>query len=157
MLLVLFAFWLLLNGQWTGEIAAVGAVICTLLWLFMWKFMGYSPKKEWQLVRRLPRLLCYICWLVGEILRSAFAVIRLIWSPTLQVQPKLVAVKPALRTEKGRVILADSITLTPGTVTVSVQGDRLLVQALDDSLTEGLEDSEMVRRVIRVEGSDKHA
>lgn len=157
MLLVLFAFWLLLNGQWTGEIAVTGAVICTVLWLFMWRFMGYSPRMEWRLLKKVPRGLAYMGWLVGEIVRSALAVIRLIWSPSLEPQPKLVQVDSSLRTERGRVLLADSITLTPGTVTVAVDGNRLLVHALDESMAEGLNGSDMERRIARVEGRKKDA
>lgn len=152
MLLVLFAFWVLLNGQWTAEIGVTGGVVCTLLWLFMWKFMGYSPKAEWQLFKRVPRALAYLGWLVCEIIRSSVAVIRLIWSPRLETQPKLVEVDSTLRTESGRVVLGDSITLTPGTVTVSIQGKKLLVHALDESMAEGLNGSEMEQRISRVEG-----
>ena len=53
MLLFLFAFWVVLNGAWTTEIAITGGVISLLLYLFIWKFMGYSPKRDWAFARRL--------------------------------------------------------------------------------------------------------
>ena len=56
MFFVLFAFWLLLNGRWTAEIALTGAAVCGLVYLFLWKYLGYSPRKEWQAARRLPGL-----------------------------------------------------------------------------------------------------
>lgn len=155
MFFLLFGFWVLLNGSFTLEIAITGAVVCGLIWLFAYKFMGYSPRAEWKLVKRFFRILGYGIWLVGEILRSAFAVMKLIWSPATQVEPQLVGVRSRLRTEAGRVVLADSITLTPGTVTVAIQDDRLLVHGLDCTLTEGMENSEMERRIAHVEGGSQ--
>ena len=127
-------------------------MLCGLIYLFIWRFMDYSPRVEWQLFRRVFRIVGYFAWLVGEILRSAWGVMRLIWSPTLQPEPRLTAFRSGLRTEAGRVVLADSITLTPGTVTVSLQGEELLVHGLDVSMTEGLAGSDMERRIAAVEG-----
>ena len=157
MFLLLFAFWVLLNGQWTTEIAVVGAVLSGLITLFLWKFMGYSLRREGKLLRRLGRIVRYLGWLVGEILRSAWATMRLIWSPSLQTEPRLTCLRSRLRTVAGRVALADSITLTPGTVTVSIQEDRLLVHSLDTDFAEGLTDSEMENRLLTVEGGKPRA
>ena len=55
MYFLLFGFWVLLNGKWNAEIAIVGVIVCAALYAFMCAFMGYSPKKEWQLVKRLHR------------------------------------------------------------------------------------------------------
>ena len=151
MFFVLFAFWLLLNGQWTVEIALVGCAVCGLVYLFMWKFMGYSPKKEWRLVRRLPALAGYVLWLIGQIFSSAAATIRLIWSPRLIAEPRLVAFRSRLRTKKGRVLLANSITLTPGTITADQREDRFLVHCLDSDFARGLTDSAMEKRILRLE------
>ena len=155
MLFVFFAFWLLLNGRWTTEIAVVGAVLSMLLYLFVVKFMGYSPKKEWALFRRLPRIVWYFAFLVGEIFKSAAQTIRLIWSPRLDVEPRLTSFRTRLRTDAGKVVLANSITMTPGTITVSIQEDRLLVHCLDESFSEGLEGSEMEQNIMKLEGK-KH-
>lgn len=156
MFVVFFLFWVLLNGQWTTEIAVVGAVLSGLLYLFVWKFMGYSPRAEWRFFRRLPRIAWYLCYLVGEIFKSAWQTIRFIWSPDQEVEPRLVSFRTGLRTLAGRVVLADSITMTPGTITVDIDGDRLLVHALDASLAEDLEGSEMERNIAKVEGGVKH-
>ena len=57
MFFLLFGFWVLLNGSWTLEIALIGLVVSAALYAFIVKFMGYSPKKEWAIVRRLPRII----------------------------------------------------------------------------------------------------
>ncbi|MBR6955248.1 MAG: Na+/H+ antiporter subunit E [Clostridia bacterium] len=158
MFFVLFAFWLLLNGRWTVEIGLTGLVLSGLIYLFIWRFMGYSPRREWALAKRLPGLVVCLFFLLGEILRSALATIRLIWSPRRVAQPRLTSFRTPLETRKGKVLLANSITLTPGTITVDVREDRFLVHCLDNAFEEGLSDSAMQRRIRRLEkGGRPHA
>ena len=157
MFLLLFGFWVLLNGRCTVEIAVVGVVVCAALYAFLAAFLGYSPRKEWAVVRRLGRILAYAWYLAGEVVKSSVAVLRLIWSPRLVPEPKLISFHTDLRTDAGKVALADSITLTPGTITVNVQGDRLLVHCLDSSFEIDESDFEMERRVMRVEGGHPDA
>ena len=152
MYFLLFGFWVLLNGQFTLEIAIVGAIVCAALYAFMCAFMGYSPKKEWKIARRIPRILGYFVYLVGEVFKSAFGVIRLIWSPSMVIEPEVTSFKTKLRTDAGKVILANSITLTPGTITVDIRDDLMLVHCLDESLDAGLEGSEMEKRIMKLEG-----
>lgn len=156
MLIILFAFWLLLNGRWTTEIAIVGAVISGLIYLLCWKFFGYSPKREWRFFCRMPAFLHYFVWLIGEVFRSAFQTIHFIWSPNEIIVPKLTSFRTKMKTETGRVLLANSITMTPGTITVALQGDKLLVHCLDETYAEGLSGSEMERRLCRAEGGESH-
>ena len=80
MFFLLFGFWVLLNGSWTLEIALIGLVVSAALYAFIVKFMGYSPKKEWAIVRRLPRIIGYFLYLVKEVFLSAWATINLVWS-----------------------------------------------------------------------------
>ena len=157
MFFLLFGFWVLLNGRWTAEIAVVGLVICAALYAFMAAFMGYTPRREWAVIRRLGRFLRYVGYLITEVVKSALAVLRLIWSPGLIPEPQLISFHTKLRTDAGKVVLADSITLTPGTITVSVQGDRMLVHCLDSSFAIDANDFEMEKRVMRVEGGHENA
>ena len=157
MLILLFGFWVLLGGQLTVETAVVGLVICAALYAFMVAFMGYSPRREWAVVKRLWRILAYAGYLVGEVVKSSVAVLRLIWSPKLVPEPKLISFRTGLRTDAGKVVLADSITLTPGTITVNVKGDRMLVHCLDTSFAIDESDFDMEKRVMRVEGGHPDA
>lgn len=157
MFFLLFGFWVLLNGRWTLEIALVGLVVAAALYAFLAAFMGYSPRKEWAVLKRGWRILAYLCYLAGEVIQSSLAVIKLIWSPRLVPEPELISFQTKLRTDTGKVLLADSITLTPGTITVNVQGDRLLVHCLDTSFGIQEGDFEMERRVMRVEGGHPDA
>ena len=152
MFFLLFAFWLILNGRWTSEIALTGCVVCGLIYLFLWKFMGYSPRKEWALFRRLPRAVCYGFFLIGEIFKSAWQTIFFIWSPKVIVQPEITSFHTRLKTDTGKVLLANSISITPGTITVDIQEDIMLVHCLDESLDAGLEGSQMEEKIMKLEG-----
>ena len=157
MYFLLFGFWVLLNGRWTVEIAIVGLIVCAALYAFMCAFMGYSPKKEWQIACRLPRIAGYFVYLVGEVFKSAFGVMKLIWSPTLVIEPEVTSFRTKLRTDAGKVVLANSITMTPGTLTIDVQEDEFLIHCLDTSFDVGQEGFDMEDRVMKLEGTAKEA
>jgi multicomponent Na+:H+ antiporter subunit E len=102
------------------------------------------------------RSLTYLPWLLLEVVRSNLAVVRLILRLVLgfgsPVHSHLIRVKAGQSTELGRVIHANSITLTPGTITLDVRGEGFLVHALTRSAAEGVQEGEMDRRVSRLEG-----
>lgn len=150
MALALFGLWMLLEGRWTVETVLTGIVLSTLVYLFCWKFLDYSPRREWAVIRRIPRAVGYLFWLIGQIFVSGFMTISRIWSGR-EVRPHLVSFRSTLRTDPGRVLLSQSITLTPGTLTVDQRNGRFLVHALDDAYTEGLQDSEMEKRILELE------
>ena len=150
MALALFGLWMLLEGRWTVEIVLTGIVLSTLIYLFCWKFLDYSPRREWAVIRRIPRAVGYLFWLIGQIFISGFMTISRIWSGR-EVTPHLVSFRTGLRTDPGKVLLSQSITLPPGTLTVDQRDGRFLVHALDDAYTEGLKDSEMEKRIRKLE------
>jgi multicomponent Na+:H+ antiporter subunit E len=93
----------------------------------------------------------YAVWLAKEIVRSNIEVTRLILDPNLPIHPRMIRVEANQKTELGRVILANSITLTPGTVSVDMQGNRIWVHALSfDDAEEDLS-GDMDRRVSKLE------
>lgn len=151
----LFLLWILFNGRFTWEIAAFGAVISIALAWFTERFIApqMTLKNQWQTFLRLPGYLRYIWLLVKEIVLANFAVMKLILSDREVVVPKLARFKTTLKTRTARVVLADCITLTPGTITVHLQDDDYLVHCLDESFESGLIDSSFERRLINMEDS----
>ena len=154
MLLLFFAVWLIFNGRITLEITLFGIAIAIVMFAFMCKFMGYSLARERGLYRKLPLLCRYVLLLVKEIVKANLAVCRLILSRKEVVEPVIVRVRTNLKTETARVLLANSITLTPGTITVSLTDRELLVHCLDKTLAEGMEDSEFVYLLEKLEGEN---
>ena len=76
----------------------------------------------------------------------------LIWTPDKEIQPRVPSFRTRLRTDAGKVVLANSITMTPGTITVDVQDDLFLINCLDDSFDVGTEGFEMEDRIAGIEG-----
>ena len=151
MFLAYFALWVILNGRWTLEIGAFGVVFVALLTAFCCKFMGYSMEKERSLARGLLSAVRYGAMLLGEIVKANRAGIGMILDLSFEPQPQLVRFSSGLREERHRVVLADSITLTPGTITCQLEGDDFVVHCLDSSLAEGLSDGIMVQRLREME------
>lgn len=151
MFLLLFAVWLILNGKVTLEICLLGLVISAALFYFSSRFMGYSLKKELLIFRLAPLCVHYFWVLVKEIVKANVCVLKIILSPELQPEPAFVYFDTELRTGMAKMILANSITLTPGTITVSVEGGHYLVHCLDRELAEGMEASVFVRLLTEME------
>ena len=149
MLAILFAFWLILNGRAAGDVLITGAVISLAVFGFMLAFTGWSIKKEITFLRLLPAAVIYTFYLTIEIFKANFEVIRL--SFTGKISPCLRTVKTPLKTRIARSIYANSITLTPGTVTVQLEDDTIVVHCLTHSLAEGLEGSALEKRLIKME------
>lgn len=155
MLPLFFIVWIIFNGRVTLEIVLFGIAISGLMFAFVCKFMDYSMEKERKFYKKCPLFCKYAVLLVKEIIKANLAVCYLILTRREVTEPVLVKVHTNLKTETARVILANSITLTPGTITVSLAGQELLVHCLDKSLAEGMEDSEFVRLLEAMEEEAK--
>lgn len=149
--LLFFAVWMILNGKVTAEICIFGVLISAALFYFMCRYMEYSLKKELLLFRLIPLFIRYFGVLVKEIVKANVCVLKIILSPELQPEPAFVYFDTDFKTELARVLLANSITLTPGTITVSVEDDRFCVHCLDKELAEGMETSVFVKLLKEME------
>lgn len=145
MAIPLFLLWILLNGRVTPEIIVIGAGVTAALIAFMARFLGWSPKRERDILRVTPLFLLYLLNLLWETVKAAVSVLFLSLTPSLHPEPALVEFRSGLPREYQNVILANSITLTPGTITVFQEGDRFLVHALRREYAEGLNRSSFVR------------
>ena len=151
MLLLFFLAWIIFNGNLTLEIVLFGVGIALGVFAFICKFMDYSIQKELRFYKLAPMFFQYLFLLVKEIIQANLTVSRMILSRKETVEPVIVHVHTNLKSETARVILANSITLTPGTITVSMTDDDLLVHCLDKSLAEGMEDSAFVKLLEKME------
>jgi multicomponent Na+:H+ antiporter subunit E len=148
---LLFAFWIALSGHYTPMLIAAGAVsalVCGLVALRV-----RIVDREGQPLELLPGAVTYWPWLAREILKSAWAVTKIILHPKLPISPTMTIVRAGQRTTAGVATYANSITLTPGTITVGVSGKDLTIHALVREGALDLEDGAMNRRVNRFEGT----
>jgi multicomponent Na+:H+ antiporter subunit E len=143
--------WLLLSGHFSEPLLLVlGLASVLLVVVIVHKMETLDP--EGHPVHLSRRVLVYWPWLVKEIVLANIDVGKAILGLGVPVAPTVFTVRSSQKGEIGRAIYANSITLTPGTVTIEVDGDQLTVHALTPGAVEGLESGEMDRRVTKVEG-----
>ena len=143
-------FWLLLSGFFTPFLLSAGAgSALAVVWLS--RRLGVVDI-EGHPIQVGNAIFRYWPWLLKEIVKSAWDVSRIIVHPKLPISPTLVRFKPTQRTEVGRALHANSITLTPGTITIEAGPDEFLVHGITRSAAAGVVDSEMDRRVTACEG-----
>ncbi|MBQ7577361.1 MAG: Na+/H+ antiporter subunit E [Synergistaceae bacterium] len=152
MSLVYFTLWVIFNGRLTWEIFISGVIAAVLLDLFVKRVMKINFSGSYlKFLTLLPDVIIYAVVLLIEIVRANFAIIRLVLAPEIDVEPCLVRFQTPLKTQAARAALANSITLTPGTITVSLEGNELLVHALNREIAHGLEGSLFERLLSRME------
>lgn len=140
-------FWVLLSGR-TGVLdLLMAAVASAAVALVNRDIEGVT-----EVLRRGPQLLLYAPWLLREIWAANMQVVRIVLHPRLPIDPVVVSIAPALSSDLALTLLANSITLTPGTVTIDVEDGRLFVHALTRAGAADLEGGGMARRVGRVFG-----
>lgn len=151
MYFIFFLLWIIFNGQFTLEIAVTGLAAAGLIYAFICKFMEWSWKKDLRIIKYAVFMAAYLFVLLREILKANAATIRLIFSEKYEREPVLVTFKTRLKSPTLRVLLANSITLTPGTITVSLQDGQYTVHALDKDFADGIEDCVFVRMLEKAE------
>lgn len=151
MYIIFFLIWIIFNGQFTLEIAALGMVIAGAMYIFICKFMNYSPKTDLILLKKLIYILQYLFILIKEIIKANYLVIKMIMTSRYELEPAIVRFKVDLKTVPARIMLANSITLTPGTITVSLEGNEYVVHCLDRELAEGIDTSVFVTLLKKLE------
>ena len=151
MYIIFSLIWVIFNGQLTFEIAAFGLVIAGLMYAFICKFMGYSPRMDLILFKKSWLILHYCFVLVIEIIKANGAVFKMVYSSKYQLEPAVVHFKTDLKSKFAKVLLANSITLTPGTITVSLEDDEYTVHCLDKELAQGIDSSIFVQLLEGIE------
>ena len=146
----LFVLWLVLSASYNPIHVATGAIVAGII---VWLSPAGSPhtrRFSWVAV------LIYVPWLMGRILKSGFHVSRLILDPAMPIKPELITHKTDLTSDGELVVLGNSITLTPGTITVEVAPGELLVHAIDassqDDLSGGVLDKKVKSMFSEMEG-----
>lgn len=148
---IFFLFWVILNGSLTVEIAVFGIAISIVVYFFCCRFLGYSIKKELRVYRKIGLIIGYPFLVLLEIFKANICVLRIIYRRKPKPEPVLIHFHVNLKTDAAKVALANSITLTPGTITVSLEENEYCVHCLDRSLAEGIEDSSFVRYLQKLE------
>ena len=145
--LFLFGFWLLMSGHYTVLITSLGVISC-LLCVYL-TIKGNFLDNETIPIYFFPRLIQYTIWLIKEIFISNITTAKVILSQS--EEPELFSVKATQKTNEGKVTYANSITLTPGTVTTQIKDNVFEVHALTKEFGDDVRGSEMDRMVTWLE------
>lgn len=153
--LLLFLIWIVLNGRLDWEVVLIGAAVSAALTWLARTLLQLPPWGGSRLIRRFPRVFLYLFYLFGQVVVSNLQVMeRILFPKKRKGGGRLVWFRTDLKEEGTRLTLANSITLTPGTVTVSLKGDRLCVHALDEDFAQGVRENGFAPRLARWEEGD---
>jgi multicomponent Na+:H+ antiporter subunit E len=141
----LATFWLLLSAQLEPLFLALGAVSLALVCWLSWR--AGLIRRTGVTIRFLVRLPWYVLWLAREVLVSSVRVTRRVWSPRPALSPVVAATTSAGLSELSQVIYANSITLTPGTLSLDLDEDQIEVHSLGPEGVNDLHAGAMLRRV----------
>ncbi|TNE41211.1 MAG: cation transporter [Alphaproteobacteria bacterium] len=142
------AVWLLLSGHYTVLITSFGVASCLFSALIAYRMDVID--RESHPLHLWPRVIVYWGWLLVEIYKANIDVAKCVLFPKKYLRPSLFETKASQKTDLGKVIYANSITLTPGTVTVDLDGDVILVHALTKGGADGIKTGDMDQRVTRL-------
>jgi multicomponent Na+:H+ antiporter subunit E len=145
----LYAIWLLWSGHYSLLLLSFGAISCLTVVVLVRRMGVFEPER--QHINLLLPLPLYWPWVLWAIFVANLDIAWRVLHPKLTIAPRVFKVKASQKSELGRVIYANSITLTPGTVSLDVEDDTITVHALTEKSASSLQTGEMDRRVTALE------
>jgi multicomponent Na+:H+ antiporter subunit E len=146
----LMVIWVVFSGFLDPFHLSLGLISCGIV---TWLSAGLLFDDRTIPIRRRAvqagRFASYMIWLTWQIVLSNIAVMKLAFAPRSSLQPQIVRYRTPLKTDFEKFLLANSITLTPGTVTIKILGDVFYIHAIDDGAAAGL-NGEMDRRIAHI-------
>ena len=147
---LLFGAWVLFSGHLDAVHLSYG-VVCSALVAAMSYDLLFPQTATPVAPAAVLRLIAYVPWLLWEVVLANFHVVYLILRPSA-VRSQVIRFRTKLQSDLAKVTLANSITLTPGTITIQLDDDEFVVHALSDKAADDLRDGDMERRVARLYG-----
>jgi multicomponent Na+:H+ antiporter subunit E len=144
----LFLLWIVLNGKITLEIVIFGILIASLGSAFAWRVLGYSASLDLRIFKNLPLIILFIFNLIKEVFLAAVSVMKVALTGK-KPDPVIVEFHSGFQSVVKNVLLANCITLTPGTYTLFQEGDCFVIHCLFGEYADGLEDSSFIRLIRR--------
>ncbi len=150
MILAIYVFWLILSGKLTVEILVTGIFVAAAVFAFARFFLSWSLKREMAVYKLIPLAVAYFFVLAVEILKANLGVMPYVLG---KKKPDGVVVRfeSPLTSDTANVLLANSITLTPGTITLDQEGHSFTVHCLHEEMSHGMDESVFVRLLLRME------
>lgn len=147
--LILFAFWTLLSGKFDAFHLSLGA-ICSIIVAYLFHDLLFVNVRVGDIRTMAWRFITYIPWLIKQIFLANIHVASLVLSPKMPIEPQILTFKTKLESDISSVTLANSITLTPGTITMDIKDGVFYVHALSQKVADELNAGEMEDRVAHI-------
>ncbi len=151
--IILVVFWLINSGHFTYLLLSLGLISVIGILLIVRHMEKVDGKFEPSIILSF-RLPFYLFWLLWEIIKSNIDVVVKVWKGKEFISPVVFNVTASQKTDVCKVLYANSITMTPGTITLNIEGNVFEVHALSQEAAEGLKSGEMNRRVSQLEGKN---
>lgn len=151
--LILLGLWLVLSGKYDWLHISFGvfsAFLVTVLQLRINRYLYYQKKIANEHSLSWSRMILYVPWLIWQIIVASLQVAYVVLHPRMPINPSLLKFKTKLPNIAARVILGNSITLTPGTLTINIDDDEFLVHALTDASQSGIVDGSLPKQVAKL-------
>lgn len=150
--LVLATFWIINSGYFKPLLLALGVLSVAAVIAMTWR-MKCKDGESFPLIMPAWRLPGYLLWMTGQIITANIDVAKRVWLGESSISPVIFTIRAGQKSEVAKVLYANSITMTPGTVTLSVREDILEVHALTRKAAEDLQEGKMDRRVAALEAA----
>ena len=147
--ILLFGFWILLSGKFDLFHLTLG-FICSMIIAFLSYNLLFANVRVGEIRLIAIRFLRYIPWLFYQIITSNFHVAKLVLSPKMPIDPKIIKFKTKLESDISWITLANSITLTPGTITIDIMDGEFFVHAISKKVADDLNEGEMEDRIAHI-------
>ncbi len=150
-LIILGLFWISLSETLDFQVLTIGLIIYGLVYIYDKEKTLYFTGKRFANIVRIKYMIKYLLLLLKEIVIANFQVARIVLSKDLKISPKTVIFKTSLKNDLTKTILANSITLTPGTITVKVFEDKFIVHCLLEDYKKNIVDSGFEKILLKIE------
>lgn len=147
--LIFYLLWVIFNGRITPEILLIGLPVAAVVSLFSYRLTDYSHASDLKVARNIFFFILYALNLIREIIKSASSVMLMIIRGQTP-EPVIIEFHSGFSSKMQNVLLANSITLTPGTITMFQEGDRFVIHCLRPEYGRGIDDSSFVRLLRRL-------
>jgi len=148
---IFFFMWIVFNGRFTVETVVTGVLLSAGIYWFSCRFLGFRAGSDAVIVRKLHRGVFYALVLVRETVKANWEITKVVFARKIVVEPQILYFKTQLKSEVLRVVLANSITLTPGTLTVALSGNEYCIHCLTKEMAADVEFSEFEKLLMAFE------
>jgi len=153
--LILFVNWLIWSGMFDSFHMSLGVISCSVVTFMSHDLFFGSGKFHFRHITEFIRFLLYIPWLLYQIILANIHVAYLVLHPKMPIEPSILTFETILKKDISLVTFANSITLTPGTITMDIQdGKYFVIHCISRKVADDLLSGEMERKISRIFGED---